>query len=135
MLLLEIIVAADSMTIRGCTLTLADRQHRPSPRAAHSMVEGLPIISVSGEFIGQAGLQRMDLHREFSVAQGDDFVEINFGELEKANHLVTCGAVEFVVAERCLQGLRIVGLIRAQIAQSVAACGSLPTVMLNSMVI
>lgn len=71
----------------------------------------------------------MDLHRAFSVAWGEDFVEIDFGELAKSNHLVTCGAVEFFVAEGSLQGMRIMGLSRAQVAQGVAACGALPFVM------
>lgn len=130
--LLEIIVEADSMTIRGCTLTLADRQHRPLPRVGQRVVEGLPIIAVAGDFVGQAGLERMDLHREFSVGWGEDFVELDFGELAKANQRVTCGAVEFLVAEGWLQGMRIAGLSRAQVAQGVAACGTLPQVTLNS---
>lgn len=121
------------MTIRGCTLILADRQHRPSSRQAHSTVEGLPIIAVAGDFVGQAGLERMDLHREFSVGWGEDFVEIDFGELAKANQLVTCGAAEFFVAEGSLQGMRIVGLSRAQVAQGMAACGSLPFAMEQQM--
>lgn len=126
--LLEIVVESDSMLVRGFTLTLADRQHWPLPREPRRLVEGLPIMSVAAGFVGQPGLERMDLHQEFSVGWGEDFVEIDLGDLEKASHVVACGAVTFHVAGGRLRGLCVDGLTRAQVAQCVAACGSLTPV-------
>ena len=77
---------------------------------------GLPIVKFSEGFNGPIDAQRVDVREAFSVGFGEDFVEIDLGNLAEAQRVVVAGTAEFYVGAVGLVGVRVIGLTEQQVS-------------------
>lgn len=106
--LLELIVPADSMVVRGCTVPLIDRKVDHLLTGPEQFSLGLPIIDLADyEFSGPPSAQRLDAPIDFAAAVERDAVEFQFGGARSFDRAIRCGDVRFLVQQSDLVGIRI----------------------------
>ena len=107
--LLEFIIDPVSYVIRGITLISFDVTYQPSTIPCLPFSVGLPVICIQkGEcFDGPMDAQRLEIFQKFSVGMGNDFIEIDFGDLSRANKLIKYTHVVFFLKFDLLVGIRV----------------------------
>lgn len=110
--LLELIVSANSMTLRGVTLTLVGQVERDLMTGVDTGPTGLPVLELPQgiEFTGPLASQRANVACNFSLATSGDVAEISIANNKLFDARVIHGNAWFLMKEGELVGIRFLGL-------------------------
>lgn len=110
--LLELIVSADLMTLRGVTVTLVSEVGHDLMSGSDTGLLGLPVLALpkDAEFTGPASSQRANIACNFSLATSEGVAEISINDNKKFDARIIHGNVWFLMKDEELVGIRFLGL-------------------------